>query len=237
MDVIHKCVVGSRLHGTATENSDWDFRGIHISPLVEHISPFKKVKNTSWIEDDVDNTSYELASFCKDITKGNATLLEVLFSSQVIKSSDISLEMIDNWKMFFNTDNFIKASTGYCSNQYRKFALYEDQGQLGQARTAKFIIAFIRVMWQCEQMLLTGVFNPTLEHCDKLDYIKSIKGLTREEISVPEAFTHIEDMNRRVIQAQMNIHPSIKGNKPNIEYIEDFLMRSYLLSDFKTIGN
>nr|DAO33594.1 MAG TPA: putative nucleotidyltransferase [Caudoviricetes sp.] len=228
MYVIHKCVVGSRLHGTATENSDWDFRGIHISPLVEHISPFKKVKNTSWIEGDMDNTSYELASFCKDITKGNATLLEVLFSSQVIKSSDISLEMIDNWKMFFDTDNFIKASTGYCSNQYRKFALYEDKGQSGQARTAKFIIAFIRVMWQCEQMLLTGVFNPTLEYCDKLDYIKSIKELPREEISVPEAFTHIEDMNRRVIEAQMNIHPSIKGNKPNIEYIEDFIMRSYL---------
>lgn len=230
MQVIHKCIVGSRLHGTATEDSDWDFRGIHISPLSEYISPFRKVKNTSWIEGDIDNTSYELAPFCKDLTKGNATLLEVLFSGKIIQSSDISLEMISNWKKFFDTDNFIKASTGYCSNQYRKFALYEDEGQLGQRRTAKFIIAFIRVMWQCEQMLLTGVFHPTLAECDKLDYIKSIKGLTRDEISVPEAFIHIEDMNRRVIEAQTKIHPSIKENKPDIDYIEDFVLRAYIRS-------
>lgn len=231
MKVIHKCVVGSRLHGTNTEDSDWDFRGIHMSPLVEHLSPFKKVKNTSWIEGDVDNTSYELASFAKDVTSGNATLLEVLFSGMILESSDISLEMIANWNKFFDTEKFIMASKGYASNQYKKFALYEDAGSLGQNRTAKFIISFLRVMWQCEQTLLTGVFPDTLKGCDKIDYIKSIKPLPRERISVPEAFQHIEDMNRRVILAQTKIHPSIKGNKPDIEYIEDFLMRAYLRNE------
>jgi uncharacterized protein len=72
--ILAKVVVGSRLHGTFNEQSDWDYRGIHISPLKDVLSPFKTQKNTTWIEGDEDNTSYELAEFCKLATKGNATI-------------------------------------------------------------------------------------------------------------------------------------------------------------------
>jgi len=61
--IITKVVVGSRLHGLANDRSDWDYRGIHITPLKDVLSPFKTLKNTSWIEGDIDNTSYELADF------------------------------------------------------------------------------------------------------------------------------------------------------------------------------
>ena len=90
MKVITKVVVGSRLHGLHTPESDWDYRGIHISPLKNVLSPFRKQKNTSWIEGDEDNTSYELAEFCKLATKGNATILEVFFSDQVIDTTPIA---------------------------------------------------------------------------------------------------------------------------------------------------
>lgn len=69
MKVLTKVVVGSRLHGLNTETSDWDYRGIHIHPLQDALSPFKKLKNTDWIEGDEDNTSYELADFCKNAPK------------------------------------------------------------------------------------------------------------------------------------------------------------------------
>jgi len=41
MQVITEVLVGSRLHGTATDKSDYDYRGIHINSLKEILSPFK----------------------------------------------------------------------------------------------------------------------------------------------------------------------------------------------------
>jgi predicted nucleotidyltransferase len=49
--LLTKVVVGSRLHGLDTPTSDWDYRGIHIYPLKDALSPFKTLKNTQWIEE------------------------------------------------------------------------------------------------------------------------------------------------------------------------------------------
>lgn len=90
MEVLTKVLVGSRLHGLHNEQSDYDWRGVHIHELKDVLSPFKTLKNTSWIEGDEDNTSYELADFCKLATKGNATILEVFFSDSIESSSPIA---------------------------------------------------------------------------------------------------------------------------------------------------
>ena len=50
--LIAKVVVGSRLHETATPDSDWDYRGIFVDDLKEALSPFRNHKTTSWIEGD-----------------------------------------------------------------------------------------------------------------------------------------------------------------------------------------
>jgi predicted nucleotidyltransferase len=113
MTVLTEVLVGSRLHGLANEQSDYDYRGIYIYPLSEKLSPFKTLKNTSWIEGDQDNTSYELASFCKEATHGNATILEVFFSNKISSSTPIADEMRANWQKFFDTHRFIMASRGY----------------------------------------------------------------------------------------------------------------------------
>lgn len=143
--VLTKVLVGSRLHGLNTPESDYDYRGIHIYPLVEVLSPFKTLKNTTWIEGDEDNTSYELADFCKLATKGNATILEVFFSDQIVETSPLIDEMRANWTKFMDTHMFIDASRGYAHNQWNKFYNFESKGVNGQERTAKFAVAFLRV--------------------------------------------------------------------------------------------
>ena len=227
MKVLTKVVVGSRLHGTNREDSDWDFRGIHISSLKEVLSPFHKLKNTNWIEGDEDNTSYELAEFCKLATKGNATILEVFFSDQIIETTPIIDEMRANWKKFMNTHQFIDASRGYAHNQWNKFYNFEDAGINGQERTAKFAIAFLRVMWQCEQFLLTGEFKCSLDDCDFRDLIVKIKHLSVKEIQqyLPEIVTAMGDMNNRVSVAMSK--SKFMDMKPDIEWIEDFIERAY----------
>ncbi len=229
--LIAKVVVGSRLHGLDTPESDWDYRGIHISPLKKVLSPFSKLKNTSWIEGDEDNTSYELADFCKQAVHGNATILEVFFSNKIVESSSTYKELQDNWQKFFDTKKFIMASRGYAHNQWNKFYNFEDVGMLGQKRTSKFAVAFLRVMWQCEQFLLTGEFKCNLSDADIYPLLKKIKPLNVEQIQehLPEIVEAMADMNMRVSVAESK--SKFLDMKPDIKWIEDFITKAYREND------
>lgn len=227
MKQIAKVLVGSRLHGLNTETSDYDYRGIHMHDLRDKLSPFQTLKNTTWIEGDEDNTSYELADFCKQAVHGNATILEVFFSDQIIESSSLHRELKENWKKFIDTKRFVAASRGYAHNQWNKFYNFEDAGILGQQRTAKFAVAFLRVMWQCEQFLLTGTFKCNLEESDLYPLLKKIKPMTLEQIRpfTPEIVAAMDDMSRRVSVAE-SVSP-VMDWKPDIAWIEDFIYRAY----------
>lgn len=228
MKILTKVVVGSRLHGLHTEQSDYDYRGIHINDLKEILSPFKTLKNTSWIEGDEDNTSYELADFCKLAVHGNATILEVFFSNQIVETTPVIDEMRLNWKKFIDTRKFIMASRGYAHNQWNKFYNFESKGVNGQERTAKFAVAFLRVMWQCEQFLLTGKFKCSLVDSDLYPILKKIKPLSVKEIQpyLPEIVAAMSDMNMRVSVAESKAG-RILEMKPDIKWIEEFIYETY----------
>ena len=230
MQQLAKVVVGSRLHDTATPESDWDYRGIYIDDLKDALSPFKTHKTTSWIEGDEDNTSYELREFCKLATKGNATILEVFFSDKIIETSEPHKIMQENWHKFMDTHNFINASRGYAHNQYKKALSYDDLGARQQVRTAKFIISFLRVMWQCEQYLLTGEFKCSLKTCPYYDFIKEIKGMPREKLDIPLCFAKMEEMDKKLLVAEewcKNNAPERYNAKPDIKWIEHFIYATY----------
>lgn len=222
MKVVTKVVVGSRLHGLHNDKSDYDYRGIHIHPLKEILSPFKKVKNTQWLEGDVDNTSYELADFCQNATVGNATILEVFFSNQIIETTPIADELRANWKKFMDTDRFVMASRGYAANQYNKMQLFDDIGIRDNHRTAKFAVAYCRVLWQCAEFLKTGVFKCQIEEPLK-SFLLDVKNNFSDDY-VPKLTQTFMELQKEVTDAWKTA-PKLK---PDIEWIEDFIYRSYL---------
>lgn len=228
MRLVTEVLVGSRLHGLHNENSDYDYRGIFMYDLTDMLSPFKKNATTSWIEGDIDNTSYELADFCKQATKGNATILEVFFSNEVKYSSPIAAEMRSNWTKFIDTDRFVEASRGYAHNQYNKMNLFESAGVKGQERTSKFAIAYCRVLWQCAEFLKTGTFKCQIDDPELRAFLLEIKPLTVAELQphIPRLTEMFMLMQKQVTDAQAN--PAVGALlKPDVAWIEDFIFRAY----------
>lgn len=215
--VLTKVLVGSRLHGLETEKSDFDYRGVHINDLKDVLSPFKKPKNTSWIEGDEDNTSYELADFCKLATQGNATILEVFFSDKVYESDFITDVMRENWRKFIDTDKFVMASRGYAHNQFNKMNLFEPDN-----RTPKFAVAYLRVMWQCEQFLLTGKFPCQITNPELHDYMMKVKH-NWEDSDIPKLQEYFYQLQGKVTEA----YAKAEKMKPDIAWIEDFVFWAY----------
>ncbi len=217
MNVLTKVVVGSRLHGLDNDKSDWDYRGIHINPVRDILSPFKTTKNTSWIEGDEDNTSYELADFCKQATHGNATILEVFFSNQIIETSPIADELRSNWRKFIDTDRLVMAGRGYASNQYNKMQLFEPD-----KRTPKFAVAYCRVLWQTAEFLKTGEFKCQIEEPLK-SFLLEVKYEPFNDNMVAELTEKFMELQARVSDA----YAKAEKIKPDIEWIEDFILRAY----------
>lgn len=129
MDTLVKTVTGSRLYGTNTPDSDWDYQSIHWASieqlcsgkivLDEDTSTNKKTRNT---KDDVDNKSKELRAFIRDVLGGQTYALDLLYTprSMILESSEVWEELLSlRDKMVTNN---IRAFVGYCTTMASKFS-------------------------------------------------------------------------------------------------------------------
>lgn len=219
MKTILKVVVGSRLHGLNKPDSDYDYRGIFMHPMIDMISPFRKPKNTSWIEGDEDNTAYELREFAKMATYGNPTILEILWSNKIEQTSKIGEILRDNRHKFLDSTRIFEAHKGYAHNQYAKAKLFDPD-----ERTPKFIIAYLRSLEQAAQLLGTGDFNPVMEG-ELKDFMLEVKYQYGPHLGM--------EVTRRMTQAQQDLidayahNQETGGFRPDIPWIENFLMGAY----------
>ena len=218
MEVIHKVVVGSRLHNLFNENSDYDIRGIFIHPLYDILSPFKTVKNTQWIEGDEDNTAYELREFAKMATQGNPSVLEVLWSNQVRETSPLGQELVANRHKFLDSKRIFEAHKGYAHNQYNKMNLFEPD-----ARTPKFAVAYVRSLQQAIELLATGEFSPQVVR--NHDFLMDVKYNFNS--------THIEKLSKLFAELQVELADTFTKNhdkfQADLEWIETFIYKAYTL--------
>lgn len=217
MKVIHKVVVGSRLHGLANENSDYDYRGIFVNSLRELSDPFSKRPITHWFEGDEDNTMYELGEFCKRASKGENNSVEILFSNNIVETSEIGKTLVANKEKFLNSSGIYNAFKGYAHNQLNKMNLFDPDD-----RTPKFAVAYIRVLLQGTQLLKTGTMNPQVPDEWK-QYLLDVKH--EFDVSmIPELSKKFQELQVELLQAYAN-----NRNKytPDIEWIKEFIYESY----------
>ncbi len=128
--IIYLTLSGSKLHGTATENSDTDIKGLFI-PSVESII-LNEAKDLIKIGTDVKNTSvdvdYEIFSFDKFmglILKGDAGAVDLLFSmfseDTIIYESEESQIIKENFSKLIC--NKTRTFVGFAISEVSKYSL------------------------------------------------------------------------------------------------------------------
>jgi len=221
MNTILKVLVGSRAHGLHTESSDYDWRGVFVTPTQEILKLGGTTQQTSWIEGKEDDTSWEIGKFLLMATKCNPTVLEV-FKAKAHFEDDIEREYFNQYgkhlKALFphvwNSTDVRNAFVGYGLNQRKKFLENKD------VRPHKYAVAYLRTLYMAVQLLETGDFTvdmtnepifPTLKAWKNKDYrLGEVIDITREwEIKVEEAYqknpdkkTNIEPVNEFLLQVR-----------------------------------
>ena len=216
MKTIIKSLVGSRAHGLHNEDSDYDWRGVFIVPLVDHISPFRKVKNNSWFEGDEDNTMYEMTHFIKGCCHCNPNFLEVLFAPNINLMDDVAKVIFHNRHKFLDAERIYETHRGYADSQYKKMKLFETCD-----RTPKYAVAYIRALHNGAELLRTGNLNIEIQDPEFKEQLRKIK----------HSFTENKDLAIRLFEEkQLEIEKAYAETKlgnADIEFWENLLLKYY----------
>lgn len=220
-EIILSVVTGSRLHGLNKPDSDWDIRGIFRHDPMDIISPFRNPSSVSWIEGDIDNTAYELRDFVKLLTQGNPNHLEVLYSNIVKQTSVIGEDMRANRIKFLDSERIYMAHKGYAANQFKKMNLWQPD-----ERTPKFVVAYLRTMIQCIQLLETGSFSPQVER--EKEFMLEVKFCPHEDFNEELRQCVWMKFNELETEAAQTYYKFSNQFKPDFEWIEELLECAYL---------
>ena len=216
---ILRTLVGSHAHGLATEKSDRDYRGVFVIPTTELLKLGGITKQTSWIEGDTDSTEWEVGHFLNMAVHCNPTVLETFLAPSVflhpVDSEDAKLEkeLRDLFPHVWNSNDVRNAFVGYGVNQRKKFFDNKDQ------RAPKYAAAYLRVLYNCAQLLETGTFDVDLRGSTIYDQVKNFK---EGRYTYGEVIQACFDMETRVIKAY-NANPD---KKTNVEPVNEFLLKA-----------
>lgn len=224
-NVVLLVVVGSQLHGLAGPDSDTDTKGVFKHAAIDIISPFTRVGSETFrLGEGEDNTAFELRDFCKLATKGNGTILEMLWSNMVRQASPVGEEMQLGRQKFLDSKLVFEAHRGYAANQFKKMNLWSPTD-----RTPKFCAAYIRVLIQGIQLLRTGDFNPQVEDGWPKMFLRRVKFSKPEDFvsgtlrrDVWEAFNYLQT---ELAQAYYEYPDQFTSDIP---WIESLLEAAYL---------
>jgi predicted nucleotidyltransferase len=209
--------VGSRLHGLADENSDIDLASVVATPLRDVISPFHadRVKQPN---DESDHVRYELRDFCKLATKGNPTILEVLWSNREIEKSVFGEFLRANRHRLLSGTKIYYAHRGYAKSQWDRM----ETSSSDHRRVGKAAVAYIRVLSQGVQLLRKGDFSPQVLFArDLMLDLKRGADLERVNRVALPVFNQLEDMLR------VSYESTKLPEEPDIDWIESFLYDAY----------
>ena len=217
---ILKVLVGSRSHGLHNVDSDYDFRGVFVSPTSEILKLGAKIKNNSWFEGKEDQTMYEIGHFLHLATKCNPSILEVFKApKQPIAYTKAEIARLELWgsklnalfPYVWNPIGVFEAFRGYAHNQRKKMFDKKDGKQ------AKFAVAYLRTLINLCDLLRTGDFSVEIkDEAIKEDLLRIKSGNFKpgEVVDLAELLIDEAEMLRDQCT-----------HEPNIDKVNEFLLQ------------
>ena len=214
MHQILKVLVGSQAHGLATPESDFDFRGVFITPTRELLSLGHKYQTTSWVEGKEDQTEWELGHFLMLATKCNPTILETFLAPRVDKQTrdyDDGDRLRALFPHVWNSKGVMEAFIGYGINQRKKFLERKD------ARPHKYAAAYLRSLYNGYELLTTGTFTVKIADLSIGDTVRHFKSGNAEVGEVIQTCYEWENKVRKAYEDNPD-------KKTKIEPVNEFLI-------------
>jgi len=216
--LILKVLVGSRAHGLANPKSDYDYRGVYVTPTEEILSLNHKYKGSHWLEGKEDQTSYEIGHFLQLATRCNPTILEVFKAPVYVFNKDgdittniLGVELRELFPYVWNPKDAFNAFVGYGLNQRKKMLDNKDD------RWQKYAVAYLRTLYNLCDLLKTDTFSLEVpEGSFKEDLIK----IRNRKWSHGQ----IVDCAEKFIKKAKSLR-DVNNNQTNINKVNDFLLK------------
>ncbi len=161
---ILRCRVGSRAYGTATPESDEDFKGIYIPPINQLLGIEHEKKTLRFSEDD---QSYSLKHYCQLCSKCQPNVLELLFcEDEDVVTSTSEGRMLRRSRDLFLSKKCVAPYLGYAEAQMQACVKFPQGRGVGRKELmakfgydTKFAYHTIRLLQTADDLLTTGVLK------------------------------------------------------------------------------
>ncbi len=246
MQEILKVLVGSRAHGLADENSDYDYRAVFLTPTRELLSVGSKPINSTWIEGNEDNTAWELKHFLSMALQNNPTILEVFVAPIETKTYFGGL-LRNLLPSIINPKLLLSSHLGYAKNQKAKLLTSDwdsketiDRSiptpllQKESKRSRKFTSAWLRVVYQALHYFRHGEYIIDFRNTEVYQNLLDIR--TSKDYTQGEAVNLCNYYEGLLFEFRDNV----EDKKADLELVNDFLInvrRANLLVSEATNGH
>lgn len=225
---ILKVVVGSRAHGLADENSDYDYRGVFVVPTSRVLSLSGITSSTSFIEGKEDDTSWEIGKFLMMAIKCNPSVLEAFKSPWVVNEwskvprfddgSHIGEELKKLFPYVWNSVDVRNAFIGYGLNQRKKFLDNKDN------RAKKYACSHLRTLYNAYNLLITGDFQMSVKNTP----IEKLLTVWKEASPMEIQEFHYGNILQTVARYEKMVEEAYEKNphkKTDFARVDEFLLK------------
>lgn len=205
---ILKVLVGSRAHGTATKDSDTDYRGVYIEPTSQLVSRGYKYKGVSWVEGETeDQTSYELSNFINLAIQGHPNILEMLVAP-VVECNEDGKKLLKLFPHIWDSEKAHSAFKNYASNRRKNMFNAENKHV-----AIKSAYCAIRVLINLISLLKYNDFQLPISK----EYLEDLKAIKEGYWSEGQIIDHMIELEIEAnLALQENSHIS------DLKKVEDF---------------
>ena len=193
--VMFETVSGSRLYGTNTRESDWDFRGVFMLPTHLMFNPLETLEQIE-IEHP-DRVLWSFPKFFKMLANGNPNILELLFAPREKWTvSSFEWEMLLEKRELFVTKKAVRAFMGYSAAQAKEVAKTGD---------GKALLHYNRLVQQAVELCQTGKITFPCEQANWLVGFRSLEmGEVRTHYSISQNYVDATNYRFRTFLDKTN---------------------------------